>query len=137
MPTYDYECQHCGHGFELFQQMSAAVKRKCPECGKPKLKRLIGTGAGVLFKGSGFYETDYRSESYRKAAKAETETPPRRLTAAARMRRRPTRRALRRTAPTSPASRQRARPLRRPDDVALGRLWRMSARDDDLVPHLV
>jgi putative FmdB family regulatory protein len=75
MPTYDYECQHCGHGFELFQQMSAAVKRKCPECGKPKLKRLIGTGAGVLFKGSGFYETDYRSESYRKAAKAETETP--------------------------------------------------------------
>lgn len=74
MPTYDYECQHCGHGFELFQQMSAAVKRKCPECGKPKLKRLIGTGAGVLFKGSGFYETDYRSDSYKKAASAEKES---------------------------------------------------------------
>lgn len=72
MPTYDYQCDACGHEFELFQQMSAPVKKKCPECGKLKLHRLIGTGAGVLFKGSGFYETDYRSDSYKKAAEAET-----------------------------------------------------------------
>jgi putative FmdB family regulatory protein len=71
MPTYDYRCNACGYEFELFQQMSAPVKRKCPECGRQKLERLIGTGAGVLFKGSGFYETDYRSESYKKAAEAE------------------------------------------------------------------
>ena len=71
MPTYDYICRSCGHEFELFQQMSAPVKRKCPECGTLKLERLIGTGAGVLFKGSGFYETDYRSDSYKKAADAE------------------------------------------------------------------
>ena len=66
MPTYDYQCEACGHEFELFQSMSASVKRKCPECSKLKLKRLIGTGSGVLFKGSGFYETDYRSKSYEK-----------------------------------------------------------------------
>ena len=71
MPTYEYVCHHCGHEFELFQQMSAPVKKKCPECAQPKLKRLIGTGAGVIFKGSGFYETDYRSENYRKAANEE------------------------------------------------------------------
>lgn len=71
MPTYDYRCDACGHAFELFQQMSDAVRRKCPECGKLKLKRLVGTGAGVLFKGSGFYETDYRSDSYKKAAEAD------------------------------------------------------------------
>ncbi|MCH2153803.1 MAG: zinc ribbon domain-containing protein [Phycisphaerales bacterium] len=66
MPTYEYQCEACGHEFELFQSMSASVKRKCPECSKLKLKRLIGTGSGVLFKGSGFYETDYRSKSYEK-----------------------------------------------------------------------
>lgn len=71
MPTYDYQCEACGHAFELFHSMSAPVKRKCPECGKLSLKRLIGTGSGVLFKGSGFYETDYRSESYRKAKEAD------------------------------------------------------------------
>ena len=71
MPTYEYRCDKCGHGFELFQQMSDSVKRKCPECGKLTLKRLIGTGAGVIFKGGGFYETDYRSESYKKGADAE------------------------------------------------------------------
>lgn len=71
MPTYDYKCNACGHAFELFQQMSDAVKRKCPRCGKPKLERLIGIGAGVLFKGGGFYETDYRSDSYTKAAEAD------------------------------------------------------------------
>jgi len=71
MPTYDYICRACGHEFELFQQMSEPVKRKCPRCGKAKLERLIGAGAGVLFKGGGFYETDYRSDSYKKAAEAE------------------------------------------------------------------
>ncbi len=74
MPTYDYVCRACGKEFELFQQMSDPVKRKCPTCGKLRLERLIGLGAGVLFKGSGFYETDYRSDSYRK--KAESESKP-------------------------------------------------------------
>jgi putative FmdB family regulatory protein len=68
MPTYDYECDACGHTFELFQSIKEPVKKKCPECGKPKLRRLFGTGAAVVFKGSGFYQTDYRSESYKKAA---------------------------------------------------------------------
>jgi putative FmdB family regulatory protein len=68
MPTYDYECDACGHSFELFQSIKDPVKKKCPECGKPKLRRLFGTGAAVVFKGSGFYQTDYRSESYKKAA---------------------------------------------------------------------
>jgi putative FmdB family regulatory protein len=68
MPTYDYECDACGHEFELFQSISEPVKKKCPDCGKPKLRRLFGTGAAVVFKGSGFYQTDYRSESYKKAA---------------------------------------------------------------------
>ncbi|MFG0259771.1 MAG: FmdB family zinc ribbon protein [Phycisphaerales bacterium JB041] len=71
MPTYDYKCNGCGHTFELFQSMSDKVKRKCPECGKNTLERLIGTGAAVLFKGSGFYETNYRSKSYQDAAKSE------------------------------------------------------------------
>ena len=69
MPTYDYQCDACDHGFEAFQSMSANALKKCPECGKRKLRRLIGTGAGVIFKGSGFYETDYRSESYKQDAK--------------------------------------------------------------------
>ena len=68
MPTYDYRCESCGHEFELFQQMSAAVETVCPECGEESLRRLVGTGGGILFKGSGFYETDYRSASYKKAA---------------------------------------------------------------------
>ena len=71
MPTYDYECGHCGHRFELFQSIKDPVKRKCPECHKLKLNRLFGTGAAIVFKGSGFYQTDYRSESYKKAAKAD------------------------------------------------------------------
>ncbi|MEM1108359.1 MAG: zinc ribbon domain-containing protein [Planctomycetota bacterium] len=71
MPTYDYVCDACEHAFEEFQSMTAKVLKKCPECGKPKLRRLIGTGAGVIFKGGGFYETDYRSESYQKDAKAD------------------------------------------------------------------
>ena len=71
MPTYEYECPDCGHAFELFQSMTAKVKRTCPECGSRNLKRLIGTGGAVLFKGGGFYETDYRSDSYKKAAAAD------------------------------------------------------------------
>ena len=68
MPTYEYRCNDCSHEFEEFQSMSARALRKCPECGEKALERLIGTGAGIIFKGSGFYETDYRSESYKKAA---------------------------------------------------------------------
>lgn len=71
MPTYDYACQKCGHEFDEFQSITAKPLRKCPECGKLGLKRLIGTGAGIIFKGSGFYETDYRSESYKKAAESD------------------------------------------------------------------
>jgi putative FmdB family regulatory protein len=78
MPTYDYECDACGHRFEKFQSITARAVRKCPVCKKPALRRLIGPGAGVIFKGSGFYQTDYRSESYHKAAEkdksARTET---------------------------------------------------------------
>jgi putative FmdB family regulatory protein len=61
MPTYDYECEKCGHRFELFQSMKDAPKKRCPKC-KGKLRR---TGAGMIFKGSGFYHTDYRSDSYK------------------------------------------------------------------------
>lgn len=67
MPTYEYKCENCGHKLEVFQSMLEDPLKKCPECSKNKLKRLIGTGAGIIFKGSGFYETDYRSESYKKA----------------------------------------------------------------------
>jgi putative FmdB family regulatory protein len=75
MPTYEYKCDACGHAFEKFQSMKAAPVRKCPECGKNKVQRLISTGAGLIFKGSGFYITDYRSESYKSAAKADSGTP--------------------------------------------------------------
>ena len=71
MPTYDYRCESCDHEFELFQQMSAAVETVCPECGEESLRRLVGTGGGILFKGSGFYETDYRSASYKEAAESD------------------------------------------------------------------
>lgn len=74
MPTYDYRCDECGHELELFQSFSESPKKKCPACGRLKLKRVIGTGAGIIFKGSGFYETDYRSESYKKDAAAEKES---------------------------------------------------------------
>ena len=71
MPTYDYECDACGHTLEIFQSMTEGHKKKCPECGKNKLRRLIGAGAAVVFKGSGFYQTDYRSDSYKKGAEAD------------------------------------------------------------------
>src|ERR1700712_2656815 len=73
MPTYDYECEAWGHEFELFQSIMEPVQKKCPKCGKLKLRRLFGTGAAVIFKGSGFYETDYRSDSYKASAKADTD----------------------------------------------------------------
>ena len=63
MPTYQYECAACGHGFENFQSMTAAKLRKCPKCGKNKLQRLIGTGTGIIFKGSGFYANDYKKKA--------------------------------------------------------------------------
>jgi putative FmdB family regulatory protein len=73
MPTYEYHCDACEHNFDEFQSMSEAPLKKCPQCKKPKLRRVFGTGAAILFRGSGFYETDYRSESYQKAAKADQE----------------------------------------------------------------
>lgn len=76
MPTYDYVCDKCGHKFEKFQSMSSAPVRKCPECGKNAVRRLIGTGAGLIFKGSGFYITDYRDPSYAEKAKADTGAAP-------------------------------------------------------------
>jgi putative FmdB family regulatory protein len=78
MPTYEYHCDNCEHHFDEFQAMSDKPLKKCPQCGKPKLRRLFGAGAGIIFKGSGFYQTDYRSEGYKSAAKAEQEAakPP-------------------------------------------------------------
>ncbi len=74
MPTYEYQCDACNHNFDEFQSMTAKPLKKCPKCGKPKLRRLFGTGAAIIFKGSGFYQTDYRSDSYKQAAKAESES---------------------------------------------------------------
>ena len=71
MPTYEYACDACGHEFEAFQSIKARPLRKCPECGKPRLRRQISGGGGLIFKGPGFYCTDYRSDSYKKAAEAE------------------------------------------------------------------
>jgi putative FmdB family regulatory protein len=71
MPTYEYRCDRCEHEFEQFQSITAPPLEKCPACGKRALRRLLGTGGGIIFKGSGFYQTDYRSESYKSAAAAE------------------------------------------------------------------
>ena len=71
MPTYDYICDACGHEFEAFESIKADPQRTCPTCHVEKLRRKIGAGAAILFKGSGFYQTDYRSESYKSAAKAD------------------------------------------------------------------
>jgi len=72
MPNYDYKCEKCGYQFEVFQSMNDDRLTDCPldEC-DGSVKRLLGTGAGIIFKGSGFYETDYRSDSYKKAASAD------------------------------------------------------------------
>ena len=74
MPTYEYECDACGHQFEEFQKMGSKPIQTCPECKKRKVRRLIGSGAGIIFKGSGFYETDYRSADYQKRAKEDSST---------------------------------------------------------------
>lgn len=71
MPTYEYQCDACEHQFEELQSIKDEPLKKCPKCRKKKLRRLFGTGAGLIFRGSGFYITDYRSESYQKAAKAD------------------------------------------------------------------
>src|SRR5262249_33550471 len=71
MPTYDYICDDCGHEFEVYESITAEPRKDCPECRHDTLRRKIGPGAAILFKGSGFYQTDYRSESYKKAAKAD------------------------------------------------------------------
>ena len=70
MPTYEYECQKCQHHFELFQSIKDAPVKTCPKC-RGRVKRLLGTGAGLIFKGSGFYATDYRKPSYSESAKRE------------------------------------------------------------------
>ena len=71
MPTYDYLCNACGHRLEAFHSINEPPLKKCPKCKKPKLERQIGSGAGILFKGGGFYQTDYRSESYKRGESSE------------------------------------------------------------------
>ena len=71
MPTYDYICDACQHEFEAFESIKADAQTVCPTCHEPRLRRKIGAGAAILFKGSGFYQTDYRSESYKKGAEAD------------------------------------------------------------------
>ena len=74
MPTYDYVCDACGHTWDEFQSITAKPTKKCPECRKAKAKWKIGAGAGIIFRGSGFYQTDYRSDLYKKAAEADTKS---------------------------------------------------------------
>ena len=74
MPTYEYLCGACDHRLELFQSMTERPKKKCPACGKLQLQRQIGTGGGILFKGSGFYQTDYRSSSYKAGEAADKQS---------------------------------------------------------------
>ncbi|MDR0362206.1 MAG: zinc ribbon domain-containing protein [Planctomycetota bacterium] len=74
MPTYEYECANCAHTFEHFQSMSDKPLRKCPQCGKNKLERLIGAGAGIIFKGSGFYETDYKRKPQPKPSESKSDS---------------------------------------------------------------
>ncbi|MFO0819579.1 MAG: FmdB family zinc ribbon protein [Pirellulales bacterium] len=74
MPTYDYQCSACEHEFEVFQGINDELLVKCPKCGKKKLKRLFGAGAGIIFKGSGFYQTDYRSDGYKQKAASESKS---------------------------------------------------------------
>jgi putative FmdB family regulatory protein len=75
MPTYEYACSKCGHHFEQFQSMRDLPLKKCPKCHKAALRRLVSGGAGLIFKGSGFYETDYKKKGMAKAAEAESKGP--------------------------------------------------------------
>ncbi len=75
MPTYDYECRACGEKLEIFHSMTEVARKKCPKCGKSKLERMIGAGSGFIFKGTGFYITDYRSSDYQARAKADSGAP--------------------------------------------------------------
>jgi putative FmdB family regulatory protein len=75
MPTYQYECEACGHAFDELQTMSDPKLKKCPKCHKNKLVRLIGSGSGMIFKGSGFYETDYKKKTGPSADKKEVSKP--------------------------------------------------------------
>ena len=75
MPTYDYKCSDCNYSFEYFQPMSAEPLKECPQC-KGNLKRIIGTGAGPIFKGSGFYQTDYKGKSQQSKKKSQPENKP-------------------------------------------------------------
>ena len=74
MPTYDYKCNKCEHSFELFQHITEKPIKKCPACRKMGVERIIGSGGAIIFKGSGFYQTDYRSEEYKSKAKKESES---------------------------------------------------------------
>lgn len=74
MPTYEYECEKCGHRFEVFQSMTEPPRKRCPKC-RSKVRRLIGGGAGIVFKGTGFYQTDYRSNSYKEQKRKESGEP--------------------------------------------------------------
>jgi putative FmdB family regulatory protein len=76
MPTYEYKCEACNYTFEQFQSIKADSLKKCPQCGKNRLQRLISGGGALIFKGSGFYITDYRSESYKDSAKKESDSKP-------------------------------------------------------------
>jgi len=76
MPTYDYKCDACGHQFEAFQSIKEDPLTACPRCGKESVQRLISPGGGLLFKGSGFYITDYRKDSYKKAASKDAAPKP-------------------------------------------------------------
>jgi len=71
MPTYEYQCSECGYAFEEYQSITAPAIRRCPKCQKNKVQRLIGCGSALIFKGNGFYQTDYRSDNYKKSAEAD------------------------------------------------------------------
>jgi len=75
MPTYQYECESCGHGFDIMQSMTEPKMKKCPQCKKMTLQRLIGTGSGMIFKGNGFYETDYKRKAPEPACKSAASCP--------------------------------------------------------------
>jgi len=82
MPTYEYECNSCSHRFEKFQGISDPPLKRCPKC-RHKIRRLLGTGGGLIFKGSGFYQTDYRSDNYKKGMDSEKVQPAEKKSTAA------------------------------------------------------